>query len=183
MVADIRNKQGMKNMLPKLLVVLLIIYFSGLSAVTASGDDSPATSEEAPYFSNKDIEKYKKPSDDKTPDVKIDKTERKGEAAREKKIQQEQEYWCKKATQYNRKVEVAQDEVKGTEKELSDLKDALSQGTLRKKKSVERNIKSNQKKLDGAKNRLKYAERDLGDLEDEAHRKDIPPGWLRCQFE
>jgi hypothetical protein len=102
---------------------------------------------------------------------------------KEKKERQQQEYWCKKATQYERKVEIAQDEVKETEKELSELKDASFQGNSRKKKSTEKNIRSTQKKLEGAKKRLKYAERDLSDLGDEAHRKDIPPGWLRCQFE
>jgi hypothetical protein len=30
---------------------------------------------------------------------------------------------------------------------------------------------------------LKAEEQELNDLENEAHRKGVPPGWLRCQFD
>ncbi len=169
---------GNKKQIALKLIVLLIICLFGFSFVTATEKD-----EEVPYFSNKDIEAYKESSDDKIPDVRIDKLGNKEEAFREKKTQKEQEYWCRKAAQYNRKIEMERDEVKEKDKELLDLRDEWFQGSSKKRRSTEKDIKRVQKKLEGAKKKLEYAERDLSDLEDEAHRKDVPPGWLRCQFE
>lgn len=37
--------------------------------------------------------------------------------------------------------------------------------------------------LKDAKNRLERARKELSDLENEAHRQWIPPGWVRCQFD
>src|SRR6266498_3589216 len=100
---QMRNK---KNTWLK-LIMLLIIYPFIFSAVSAKGED-----EKAPYFTNKDIEAYREPYDGRTTDIKIDKAEDKKEALREKKEQKEQGYWCRKASQYDRKIERAQDEVK-----------------------------------------------------------------------
>lgn len=165
----------------KFMVFLAIVCAIGFLPVNAVCENT--AQKELPVFTNQDIEKYRNPSDTKKTATKTDRTSEKSEKSQKIKEEREQEYWCKKATQYNRKIEMLQDEVKEREKELSDLKDPLSQGTPGKKKSIERNIKSTQKKLDGARKRLKYAEKDLAEIEDEAHRKDIPPGWLRCQFE
>jgi hypothetical protein len=38
-----------------------------------------------------------------------------------------------------------------------------------------------QRNLESAKKRLKDADEQLSDVEAEAHRKGIKPGWLRCQ--
>ena len=38
-------------------------------------------------------------------------------------------------------------------------------------------------KITKSKKQLRYAEKDLAEFEGEAHRKEVPPGWLRCQFE
>ena len=39
-----------------------------------------------------------------------------------------------------------------------------------------------QKRLVKARKQVTAAEKDLDDLEHVAHRKGIPPGWLRCQI-
>jgi hypothetical protein len=151
--------------------VLAIIFAFGLFSGAAYGKNLTAGQGEAPYFSDKDIEEYKMPSDNKTPDVIMNRTKTKEEKGREKKEQQEQENWCKRANSYKRKMEKARDEVSEAEKELS------SEKMCRKKRIAL------EKKLKKAQKQCTYAERDFADLEDEAHRKGIPPGWLRCQFE
>lgn len=155
----------------KFLIVLLIVSVVGLFSVTADGEVS-SVQKETPYFTNEDIEKYKKPSDSESQTPKIDKAAEK--SSQKIKEEREKEYWCKKATQYKKKIERAQEEIAETEKELSGV-NGIPLGYKEKKAII--------KKLKNAKKQLKYAERDLGDLEDEAHSKGIPPGWLRCQFD
>lgn len=129
------------------------------------------TQKDIPTFTNKDIEQYKTPSDSKSY-IKINASpSEKKEKAQKAKVNAEKEYWCKKATKYKDIVNRKSETVAELEKELADEKH-----TDKKKKAIA-------KKIALAKRQLKYAERDLGNLEDEAHRKGVPPGWLRCQFE
>ena len=88
---------------------------------------------------------------------------------------QEQEYWCKKATNARNKIENAGRDVIEREEDIS----------REKTKSVRtsRKINTLQARLKKAKDHRSSAERDLKDIESEAHRKGIPPGWLRCQFD
>ncbi len=130
-----------------------------------------STQKDIPTFTNKDIEQYKTPSDNKSY-IKIDTSpSEKKEKAQKAKVNAEKEYWCKKATQYKDIVNRKNETVAELEKELT-----AEKNTDKKKKAIE-------KKIVLAKKQLKYAERDLGNLESEAHRKGVPPGWLRCQFE
>ena len=151
-------------------VFLAVFLLAGLFPVSAPGKDNPAQ-EETPYFSNEDIERYKMPSDNRSQGSSATMTDDKEEKAREKKEHQESEGWCKKANSVRKRIEKAQDEISEAKKELSE------ENVGRKKAAALR------KKLGKAEKLKEYAERDLSDLEEEAHRKDIPPGWLRCQFE
>jgi uncharacterized protein (DUF3084 family) len=101
-----------------------------------------------------------------------------GGIAEAKKEKEDKEYWCKKAAQHRKKIEKAQEEIKEAEKKLSETENIGLQDAKKKK-----NHKQAQKNLDRAKKQLKDSEKELRELEDEAHRKGIPPGWLRCQFE
>ena len=166
----------------KSLFILLMTCSLGLFSPLAMGEES-TMQKEGLSFTDRDIDRYKKPSDNKTPVTTSTRRKEKEDNALRIREQQEQEYWCKKATLYKRKIENAQDEVEEWEKRLSELRDSDFQGSTKKKKIVEKNIKISQKKLERAKKQLEYTERDLSDLEEEAHRKEIPPGWLRCQFE
>jgi hypothetical protein len=40
-----------------------------------------------------------------------------------------------------------------------------------------------QMKLNQSRTKLRDAEMELRMLEDDAHREDVPPGWIRCEFE
>lgn len=160
----------------RLMVFLfVIIVFSLFPAPVKCADpvgDKPRV------FTNEDIEKYKSPSDSITTDTKTVLQEDREESRKSKnqriKEEREMEFWCKKASAYKKKIKEADEDVKEIEKELSE------EGS--KSSASSKKIALRQKKLDKATKRLKGAEADLGELEDEAHRKGIKPGWLRCQL-
>ncbi len=152
------------------LFILPLVVSIGLFSGSAFGEDK----KEAPLYTNQDIEKYKRPSDSKTGVVKTDKAERKKEKSQKSKEEHEKEYWCKTATSYKNKIEKIQDEIAEAEKELSGESSASI--SYKKKKAI-------QNKITKSKKQLRYAEKDLAEFEGEAHRKEVPPGWLRCQFE
>lgn len=156
-----------------LRIIIFTVSLVLLPPVWAMGQNETAQ-KEPPVFTNQDIEKYKQPSDSKFHPVKTDRTAEKKAKAEKIKEEQEKESWCKKANSYKKKIDKIKDEITEAEKELSEEKGVdLS---YKKKKEV-------QKRLHNARKHLKYAEKDLSELEDEAHRNGIPPGWLRCQFE
>ncbi|HUO76894.1 MAG TPA: hypothetical protein VMU21_04880 [Thermodesulfovibrionales bacterium] len=99
--------------------ILLNVFFF-LSVMGA--ESKPA--DDAPYFTNEDVKKYRQPADDGNSAVKHDKAGDKGETAKKGESQKEQEYWCKKATSYRRKIEKNQEEVLNKEKVLTDLKES-----------------------------------------------------------
>ena len=141
--------------------------FSSGSEHSSSGD--------MPVFTNKDIEKYKSSSDNNSPAAYIARPSANPNRARDIKEDREKDYWCKKAAPFRNNIEKTGDEIKEVEKELGERKDkGLSGGKTEK---------SLQKRLVRSKKQLKYAERDLAQIENDAHRKGIPPGWLRCQFD
>jgi hypothetical protein len=146
-------------------------------------------------FTNKDLEEYTKPihTSNKTEDeasqnastkklIHVRTRKQKNDEEYQKRIKKEkeerlQQYWCRKGSQYRRKVEKAEVRVKDAKEYLSDVEhDSPS-------------VSRNSCKLSGAENRLKRAQQllreaedDLSYIEDEAHRQRLPPGWLRCQF-
>lgn len=156
--------------------VLPIICVIGLYSPAVSGDSHQQ--KESPYFSNEDIEKYKSPSDYKAAKTRANTAETKKEKAEKTKEQKEKEYWCKRATEYKKKIEKTREDVEETEKKITELEGNPLPGAKSKKALKQLNTK-----LRKSKKQLRNAERDLGDFENEAHRKGIPPGWLRCQFD
>lgn len=158
----------MKKRLLSYAVLFTISCLVSLLCATANAGQNAV-----PYFSNQDIEQYKNPSDNKP-----NKTELKREKAKKTKEQEEKEYWCKKATEHRKKIEKAQADVKASEKKIAETEETDMQNIKKKKGS-----KQAKKDLSRAKKQLKEAENNLGELEDKAHRKGIPPGWLRCQFD
>ena len=158
--------------MPFRIIGIFALPFLLLFSVSARAEDS-TVQKETPVFTNQDIEKYKKPSDSEPSPVKTDRTaENRGKLLKAKE-QHEKEYWCKTATQHKKKIERAQEDIAEAERELSGEYGALSY----KKRSALQN------RLKNAKRRLKYAEKDLAEIENEAYGKGVSPGWLRCQFE
>jgi FtsZ-interacting cell division protein ZipA len=150
------------------VLVLFIVVAALFPAAGSAG-------EEQPYFTNKDIEKYSKSPDAQPDKQKKDAQEERKSSARLAKDKQEQERWCKLANDQREKIEKAQYEVTKAEKDLA-----------REKKKDPRPGKKNTKvqdRLDKARHLLSLEKKKLDDLENEAHRKGVPPGWLRCQFD
>lgn len=157
--------------MPFRIIGIFALPFLLLFSVSARAEDS-AVQKETPVFTNRDIEKYKEPSDFKGTVAKPAGTEAKRDAAVQLQKQKEGEFWCKKAGSYRKRIEKDQEDVQELERALEDLKDTKG----KKKVSLE-------KKLEKDRKHLRNSEKDLAELEDEAHRKGIAPGWLRCQFE
>jgi hypothetical protein len=86
------------------------------------------------------------------------------------------ERWCKKATGLNNRVDSAKKELESAKKKKQEAETATS----RKKKAQQ--LGAAEKRVAGAQKALDNAEKKLSDLEQEAHRKGVPPGWLRCQY-
>jgi len=162
-------------MFNRLVFPLFAAFIFSLFPAPVKG--SEPVKDEPKVFTNEDIEKYHAPSagsataSNPLPQEDSD-TDRK---YKERRIsgEHEMEYWCKKARTINRRIE----DDRETVKEIGDQ--AVEPGTRRS--SSRKKTATLEKKLDKAKKRLRNSESDLKDLEDEAHRKGIPPGWLRCQ--
>lgn len=151
------------------LKLLLNVVFFSLQLISAAW----SAQETAPAFTNEDIEKYRNPSDNSRRETARDSSYEKKREYSLSRDRQEQESWCNKATAINRKIEKAERSVKEIEDDIEQAKNsqAASRNNLLRKK------------LKKAKERLSDEQRDLNDLENRAHRKGVPPGWLRCQFE
>ncbi|MCL5022968.1 MAG: hypothetical protein M1497_06340 [Nitrospirae bacterium] len=164
-----RVQWGQANAVFRVLIVLATL--SALLMPDALSRKGGSARAETPYFTNDDIEKYRKPSDGDT-DAKQTVSDGKREAAAKAQERKEAEYWCRKATSYRKKIERDRNDLQEAEEILAGAKDRKA----REKEAAGR-------KVEKAKRLLKFSEGDLSDLADEAHRKGVPPGWLRCQFE
>jgi hypothetical protein len=123
----------------------LIMLVAGiLSCADSSGQDLPT-------FSNKDLERYKSPTDE-TPFPTT------GWPAAKQRTQREKNHWCS----------WARDRVKDVEKLASNENGGQAFSEIRFKKLT-------RKKCEKAKKDLKEAERELRYLEEDAHREDMPP--------
>ncbi len=173
-----------------LQALLSAALFCSVSAATA--EESPQR-EVSPAFTNKDLEQYKPQSAAETPaddpaargsvrtngDQKPDKRQR-AETASDRR---EQEYWCKKARQIRKGLTLAQDEVHELTARLKELSTVKAQTTGKKLANIDKQHSKTTRDLKAAGKRLKERQETLAELEDDAHRNNIPPGWLRCQFE
>jgi hypothetical protein len=125
----------------------------------------------APSFTNKDIERYKE-SPDRLSNAKKDKSGKETKSQR-KSEESDRNYWCKKGTFYSEKIERLQIKIKEAEERLARKEaEGSSRHVLRREK----------RHLDKERENLRKAEREFVKLENEAHRKGIPPGWLKCNF-
>jgi hypothetical protein len=165
------KEKAMKKGTP-VLFVCIIVLLAGLFPGIVSGADP--SSQEVPTFSNKDLEKYKSPADD-APVTAAERPVEPGKTTK-KDEQREKNYWCGRAQEYQKKIDRAQEKVRDVERIASEESGGQTFAESKMKKPTRR-------KYEKAKKDLKEAERDLQYVEEDAHRKDIPPGWLRCQFE
>ena len=168
----------MRGMNPEDIVLLIIISVTTFTAFTVSSSYGADPSPQPLSFSNKDLELYENSADHTTrgaqsPELKgpeVQKTK-----AEDTRAQKEKEHWCRKATPQRKKIQRLREEIGEKEQGLAEEN---PRGFTQNKKA-----RSLNKELAKVRKRLKEAEENFGDLESEAHRKGVPPGWLRCQFE
>jgi len=152
---------------------LLVSIIIALSVLSFAGN---ALCEEKPLsFTNDDIDKYRNPSDSKPQEQRKTAPSAIRDGDKKAREKQEQEYWCKRATMVKRKIESAGRDIREREDDISQ-EQSKSVRTSRKMNTLRSRLKK-------AKDQLSSAESDLSDIEREAHRKGIRPGWLRCQFD
>ncbi len=131
--------------------------------------------EAPPLFTNADIDKYRSSSDTRLQEQKDIAPGVKRDEHRKARDEGKQEYWCKRATVAGKNIEKAERNVRQQEEEISKERSK----TVRTSKKID----ALQNRLRKAKESLASAEEDLNDIENEAHRRGIRPGWLRCQFD
>jgi|GEM_PF-1353792 len=159
----------------------VFLFFTSVILVTAfmsSSSYSADSSEQPLSFSNKDLEPYENSADRKPrePQSPVPKnSEVKKTKAEDSREQKEKEYWCKKAAPQRKKIQQLNEEISEKERELA----VENAGTAVRNKKA----RTLDKALAKTRKRLKDAEGMFSDLADEAHRKGVPMGWLRCQFE
>ena len=150
---------------PMALIAVLLFLFAGAGFCAAS----------PPSFTDKDLDNYRSSSDNRPQGPRRTQPPGKKDDKRKAREEQEQEYWCKRATGARKKIESAGRNVRELEAEIS-REQSKTVRTSRKMNTLQGRLKK-------AKDNLSSAEEDLNDIEHEAHRKGLPPGWLRCQFD
>lgn len=167
------------------LFIFLLISLTLFCSSFASPEEAQQQ-EASPSFTNRDLDQYRPPATaDESPaqeasmasgDRKSDKRQL-SEAIADKK---EQEYWCKKARKIKKNMAIAQDVVNELTAQLNELSTTRAQTIEKRMASLEKQQGNTSGKLKAAGKRLRERQEILAELENNAHRSNIPPGWLRC---
>jgi hypothetical protein len=155
----------------KIACLLSAILALLLFVCVASAEETAART-----FTNKDLIKNKSGDSPDSSGNNIPK-KKTGEGSVGNKDRREKERWCKKGSLHQNRVDDAKSNLQYAEsrKKEADSKRPVIRKNRRNSASSDANIRK-------ARLKLEKAERALNNLQQEAHRKNIPPGWLRCQF-
>jgi len=146
--------------------------------------------EEAPVFTNSDLGKYGTGQPVQTPAsepsaVKPGSTRQKQQpapqldAAGKDKLSAQKE-WCERGTAIQELIKESEDRLAATKEARAEAWRRLNAGNRSEAVEADANAQKDQEKAAAD---LAEARQAKERLEDEAHRANIPPGWLRCQFE
>jgi hypothetical protein len=139
---------------------------------------SQARAGDAQVYTNDDLEPYKRQYEsEKKVTLQDERKEKHSKASGRFRHVDQQEYWCKRGTAAQEKVDRAKEKLVKAEEYSSEMRSK----EFRKRRYGPKGATPEQK-LEKAKEALQSAERAYRKIDDEAHRKGIPPGWLRCQF-
>ena len=149
-----------------------------LSIVILLSSSMPAETN-PPLLTNDDLIKYKKDSDNAPYMHNPRQSYTPTEVSRN---QAAYEPWCDVGTKYRNRVDRAKKEVDEAEEKLRIEKHEYEVYKMYKGKlGRPSSYISAENRLSYAKKNLATAELDLSELESQAHRKGVKPGWLRCQ--
>jgi hypothetical protein len=120
-------------------------------------------------YNNEDLNKYETPNrtDEKTAPNVSDKIS--NEKKSEDLETQDREDWCRRGAPIIRAISESK-------KEIDEINSKFSEDEVLADAAKKERLNSSMRKL-------REAESALHDLEDEAHVKGVPPGWIRCNFE
>jgi hypothetical protein len=162
------------------ILIMILVLLSLVPPVIAQ---ESGEKDSAPGFTNEDLEKYGSPQGGSDRDEEALKEQGReedkavaGKAKAEEK--RDKQYWCTRGSYYRKKVDRARDGLTKAEKVFSKKEQDYHTGKIGSAA-----YDKAQKNLEKARLDLRQAEKNLNDVENEAHRQWIPPGWLRCQFE
>ncbi len=156
----------------KLAAACLFIVSLSVSAALAAGPQ---------VFRNTDLEKYssgvKPQAEEPSPAAQSDKQQSRetddGAITSPK-------YWCDIATEAGNRVRRAEESLTRAKANRAEAWRSLSSGI--RAAAVEADAKA-QKEQENAEAELAEAMQDKERIQREAHEREIPAGWLRCQFE
>ncbi len=145
-----------------LLLILPCIVFAG----------------ESPVFTDMDLQKYKRSSDS---EVQYQEYETPKITEPEYSVSDERaqrESWCERATKARNRVEKTKRALISASETYIRIKTTYGTRYAGAKAVTEASIEMNKAEAEAI-----DAENEMKRIEDEAHRKSIPPGWLQCRFE
>ena len=156
----------------KLSAVVLFIVSLSVSAVLAA---------EPQVFKNSDLEKYSTRSGAQVaePPRQSDNGEQQNRGAGDESSASPK-YWCDTATEADNRIKKAEENLSTANARKFEAWSNLGKGIYTV--SVEAEARA-QKNLEGAQTELAEAKQQKERLEDDSRQKNIPAGWLRCQFE
>jgi hypothetical protein len=149
----------------KYIVIIFLLVLSVLFAGSASA------------FTDEDLEKYKSHDVEIQKDTEINLNQDTSPSQRPVNETAEAESWCDRMTK-------AKDRLRRAALAAVDSGSTAAgiQGTYGRKYIGGTAVVDSRIEYNKAKDELRAAEDDVKNIEEEAQRKNIPPGWLRCQF-
>jgi hypothetical protein len=154
------------------LLIVLILASLAFNYQDCAAEDTPRV------YTNDDLNR-KSPADVRDSDRRRPMTETKTNKSHKSASSYDavnKEKWCKKATGLQNRVDSARKDLEAAKKKKQDAE------TVNSRKKRAKYAADAGKKVAHAQKTLDYSEKKLSDLEQEAHRKGVPPGWLKCQF-
>ena len=123
----------------------------------------------ADKYNNEDLNKYETPgrTDEKTAPQVPDKISSEKKSEDLKTLNQKD--WCRRGAPIVSKISEAKKELEETNSNSSAYEGVGEEAKQEKRNNIMR--------------RLTEAESELNDLDNEAHAKGVPTGWIRCNFE
>lgn len=153
------------------VISILILHLTCAQLTLAASDQT---------YTNTDLEKYKGDGNGRIIPEKSPQSPKQQSRTSKSSDEKSKKYWCSKGTALRAKVDKAKDKVEVAEQALSDSDNPAA--VKKKKISSEQRHTAAERKVRTAKKELYRAEQALEALEQDAHRQNVPPGWLRCQF-
>lgn len=152
-----------------------LLFFFLLSAYSVFAD-------EPHIFTNSDLDKYlpKGNSLKEEPQSSSGSNELQSPSATANRDRSAQKSWCDRATGADARIKRAETALSQSAAHRDEMSRRLMLGNRYDAVEADR---AAQKELEAAETELNKAKQEKLNLENEAHRSGIPPGWLRCQFE